>query len=359
MHSWQDLKIFELAIENAYDHIIITDPKAKILYANEAVTRVTGYFPEEIIGKTPNLWGGLMPKPFYIKFWKRLLEEKKPFIGEIRNRRKNGETYYAEIRVTPVLSRFGKVKFFVGIERDITKLKEIDKIKTEVISLTAHQLQNSPAVIKMYTDSLLDGIAGKLNEKQTEYVEEISNANENNIHLIGALLNITRLELGTFHHQEELTDISKACKSVISILRPAIYEKQLKVISNCDERLKKMLIDRASFEIILHNLLSNACKYSHEKGEIHITVSPKKGSNSRFLLTVQDSGLGIPKAEQSRVFTKMFRAGNARMFDPNGTGLGLYMVELILKQLRGSIHFESAEGKGSTFYVTFPFKKKQ
>ena len=355
MKKWEDLEIFELAIKNASDHIIITDHDAVILYANEAVTKITGYRPEEIIGKTPRLWGGQMPEKFYKRFWKRLKIDKKPFIGEIRNKRKNGESYDAEIKIAPVLSKSGAVKYFVGIERDITRLKQIDRVKTEIISLTAHQLRDAPATIKIYAEALLRGTAGRLGKKQSQYVKEILAANRTNIDLIKALLNVARLELGTFRSEPQPVDVIKTAEDVIRSMSRSIKKGKLKIVEHYDKSLKPVILDPEGLRIILHNLISNACKYSPEGAVITVEIRPvTKRGKRKIWLKVEDTGYGIPRAEQAKIFTKMFRAENVRDKKTEGSGLGLYMVKLLLKQMKGSIRFRSREGKGTCFEVLIP-----
>lgn len=357
MKHWEELEIFKLAIKNATDHIIITDPNATILYANDAVGHVTGYSPKEVIGKRPSLWGKQMPPAFYTNFWKRIKVEKKDYIGEIKNRRKNGEHYDAEIKVAPVLDSHGKVIFFVGIERDITKLKQIERAKDEIISLAAHQLKNGPATVKIYADSLLDGIAGKLGKKQEHYIEEIQIANKMNIDLIDSLLNVTRLELGTFKSDIELVNIEDIIKNVLRQQAHRIIKKDLNVIEKYERGAKNFSVSRQSLEVVLHNLISNACKYTPKNGKINITVKFKKsGKTKKIFIEIADTGCGIPKEAQSKIFAKMYRAENVKTSEPDGSGLGLYMVKLALKDLKASIEFTSTEGRGTRFIITLPIK---
>ncbi|MFA5105395.1 MAG: PAS domain S-box protein [Candidatus Micrarchaeia archaeon] len=135
------MMLFSQAIDNAFDHIIITDPAGKIIYANKAASRVTGYPHSEIMGSTPSLWKSKStPDSFYRKFWKTIRDEKKVFRGEITNRRKNGETYNAEINVAPFLDGEGKVLGFLGIERDVTGQKEmVDKLAFQAQMLSQIQ----------------------------------------------------------------------------------------------------------------------------------------------------------------------------------------------------------------------------
>ena len=113
--------VFRLAVQNAYNHIIITDTKGTILYANQATQRITGYAQREIIGHNPRLWGGQMPVTFYKKLWKCIAEDRNPFIGEVTNRRNDGKKYRARITVSPMVKEDGTLLGFIGIEEEVRK----------------------------------------------------------------------------------------------------------------------------------------------------------------------------------------------------------------------------------------------
>lgn len=108
------------------DHIIITDPDANIIYANRATEYNTGYSREELIGKRPNVWGNNMPKSFYEDMWRRIKIDKKPFVGEVKNKKKDGTEYWQELRIYPVLDEKGEIKMFIGIEPNITARKQAE-----------------------------------------------------------------------------------------------------------------------------------------------------------------------------------------------------------------------------------------
>ena len=130
----EDLQKFKLAIENTSQHIIITDPDGIILYANPAVTEVTGYTHAEIVGSTPSLWGQQMPKEFYTKMWQTIKTERHTFTGEIQNKRKNGEYYVAFTTISPVVNTQGELRFFVGLESDVSAQKKLElALKEQVI----------------------------------------------------------------------------------------------------------------------------------------------------------------------------------------------------------------------------------
>lgn len=117
----QEHGVFRMAVQFAYNHIIITDIEGVILYANQATQRITGFGQQEMIGSTPRLWGGQMPREFYARLWKTIKEERQPFIGECTNRRKNGELYQAYITISPMKEEDGTLIGFVGVEEEITK----------------------------------------------------------------------------------------------------------------------------------------------------------------------------------------------------------------------------------------------
>ncbi|MFA6028032.1 MAG: PAS domain-containing sensor histidine kinase [Patescibacteria group bacterium] len=351
-----DLEKFQLAVANASDHIVITDPDGRILYANKAVETITGFSNKEVLWEKAGclkLWGGLMPKEFYEKMWRAIKQEKKVFKGEINNQRKGGEKYIAEANISPVVGENGNVTFFVGIERDITKIKAVDQAKTEFVSLASHQLRTPLSSINWYTEMLLAGDAGKINEEQKQYLEEIYHGNQRMVDLVNALLDVSRIELGTFMVEPELLDISIFAEEILKELSATINAKKQKIIKKYEKDVPQIKADPKLTRIVFQNLLSNAVKYTPEKGNISVAIS-KKGKD--ILIMVKDTGYGIPKSQQGQIYNKLFRADNVRAKDTEGTGLGLYIVKAIVDQAQGKIWFDSEENKGTAFYVSLPIK---
>jgi signal transduction histidine kinase len=240
------------------------------------------------------------------------------------------------------------------------ELKALDLAKDEFVSIASHQLRTPLTALKGYSGMLLDGDAGPINDKQREYLTEIKNANDRMINLITALLNVSRVDLGVFVVEPEPVDIKKLAESVIIEQEINIKDKKLLLTMNFEKNLPLINADLNIMRMVLQNLLSNAMKYTPPQGEI--TFSLKK-DDQNILISVADTGYGIPEDVQSKIFTKMFRADNARTKDPDGTGLGLYIIKETIEKTGGKIWFESpGENKGSTFYVTIPLegmKKKE
>ena len=122
---------YKLALDSASNHVVITDANGIVVYANQAAQKLTGYSLNEIIGKTPRLWGGQMPKDFYSDFWKQIKIDKKVFSGDFNNRRKNGENYIAQSTVSPIIDEKGDLLGFVGVEADVTEERKLFKQNIE------------------------------------------------------------------------------------------------------------------------------------------------------------------------------------------------------------------------------------
>lgn len=354
-----DLEKFKMAVDNVSDHIVITDPEGIVLYGNKVVEKITGYTLKEALGrKAGSLWRKPMAQEYYEKLWLTIKTSKKPFFGQITNVRKNGEEYEASISISPVLNNSGKVIYFVGIERDITQEKAIDRAKTEFVSLASHQLRTPLSTINWYAEMLLNGDAGKLQPEQTNYLEEIYRGNQRMVDLVNSLLNVSRMELGTFVVDPVDCDLKEIVDEVIKELTPRIKTKKQKFNLEYDVSLSPMKLDKKLMHMVLENLLSNAVKYTPEKGQIGMLIGKNKNN---LEIKVSDTGMGIPFSQQDKIFTKLFRADNVRTTDAEGTGLGLYLVKNILEHSGGKINFVSQENKGTTFTVILPLsgmKKK-
>lgn len=245
------------------------------------------------------------------------------------------------------------------IESANKELRSLDLAKDEFVSIASHQLRTPLTALKGYTGMLIDEDAGPINDKQREYLNEIKNANDRMIGLITALLNVSRVDLGVFVIDPEPVNFQEVAESVIKELELKIKEKKLQWKVNFEKDLPLISADLRITRMIFQNLLTNAVKYTPLNGNISFNIN-KDGSN--ILISVTDTGYGIPEAVKSKIFTKLFRADNVRVKDPTGTGLGLYIIKATIEQTGGKIWFESKENQGSTFYVSIPLtgmKKKE
>ncbi len=357
-----------LLLEETTNHITFTDIDGRILFANGAAWRLTGYTFEEMQGNTPRLWGGLMGHDFYERLWKTIKIERKPFVDKITNRKKSGALYTVLARISPISDDSGNLIGFVGTEEDITETERVSQAKTDFVSTASHQLRTPLSIMRWYAELLLEGDAGKLNKKQNECLNEILHGSRRMADLIDALLTVSRIELGTFSVEPEDTDVSALAQTIKGDFVRMIAEKKLTLTEQYEKTPPHMQTDPRLLRIIYYNLLSNAVKYTPEGGAITVDiraveagedVAGKKIPEKSIAYIVSDTGFGIPEHQRQLIYTKFFRADNARNNVPDGTGLGLYIVKSLVEYMHGDIWFESIENKGTTFYVVLPLTGTQ
>jgi len=348
----RDLIKFKLALENASDQVVIADKEGIVVYGNKAIKTITGYTPEEAVGKKAgSLWKIPMPLEYYKNMWNIIKNKKQPFIDEIQNKRKNGEVYTANISISPVLDENNEVIYFVAIEHDITKEKEIDVEKTEFVSLASHQLKTPVGALNWNLEMLLSGDYGPLDTKKKEVISEMYTMNRRMNDLINSLLNVSRIEMGVFIIEPAPIDFGKLCDEVLLEMESRIKMKGHKILKKYDKDLTKIPADLKLLRIIFQNYISNAIKYTPEKGKINIRIEVK---DHDIIISVSNNGEPIPERDKEKIFSKLFRASNAQEQDPDGNGLGLYIVRKIAENSGGKVWFESENGQDTVFYASFP-----
>ncbi len=344
-------KKFKQAVHSSTDSVLIVSPEGLIEYVNPSFELLTEYSFDDLYKKMfINIYKDKTPERVLRNVQNAFTEGRSFRTEDMVVLKKNGSTYTEEFSMYPIKEDL-QITHFVILGQDITKRKEIDKAKTEFVSLASHQLRTPLSAIRWYAEILMRDVAGSLNAKQEKYVKEIYDANIRMIDLVGTLLNVSRLDLGKFPIKKQITDIIKVAKSVLKDITPLYIKKNIRLIKEFDENIKPVYTDPKIIHMILQNLISNAVKYTQEKGEIRVSL---KNRDNNILIEVSDNGFGIPEVEQKKIFSKFFRAENAKETDSSGTGLGLYIVKAVIEKIGGSISFESREGEGTTFYAIIP-----
>lgn len=350
----------ETILQSIGDAVFVVDTNLNIILANQVAIDISGLKREEIIGKKYTdvfhfVFENENPKLEKVndKFVKDAIATGK--VQEMSNHTVLISAKSERIPVSdssaPLKDKDGKIIGCVVVFRDVSKEYAIDKAKTEFVSLASHQLRTPLSAINWYTEMLMNGDVGKMTPEQEKYLQEIYHGNQRMVDLVNALLNTSRIELGTFAIEPIMMDIVKSTDEIVKEMQIPAKEKKIELATNYKDKLPQILADPKIYQIIIQNLLSNAVKYTPDKGKASLTISK---NDSNILIEVKDTGYGIPKAQQKEIFNKLFRADNVRAKDTEGTGLGLYIVKSIVEQSGGKIWFESAENKGTTFFVTFP-----
>lgn len=345
----------EAILTSIGEAVVACDKKGRIMLFNPAAEELTGFLSSETIGKE------------HQKYFKFETEEGKSANDVVKDSIKGNKKTKKENSLflikknnqkIPVAINGGVIKNSKGEEigcvsvfRDISIEREIDQMKTEFVSVASHQLRTPLTAMKWFSEMLLSGDAGKLNKEQEKFIRNIDQSNERMISLVNSLLNIARIESGRIIIDPCPINLEKLIREVISELKRESDRKKQTLIISCHPRLPKVNIDPKLIRHVYMNLLSNAIKYTQDGGEISVFISRK---DDQIISQISDNGLGIPEKEHSQVFQKFFRCENAVRAQPNGTGLGLYLVKTIVESSSGKIWFKSVEGKGTTFWVSLP-----
>lgn len=230
------------------------------------------------------------------------------------------------------------------------ELRELDKRKSEFLSIAAHQLRTPLSGLKWAMSMLIGGDVGPVSNEQKVLLMKSYEGNERMIGLVNEMLSANQIDTGTFALQTAATQVLDLIDNVLYEVLPSASKMHITIrFDHGDNAIPPLMIDPEKMRRVFQNLLDNAIKYSRPGGEVSISVS-RAGSTVQF--AIRDHGIGIPADEQTQIFSRFFRARNARKTDPNGNGLGLYITKNIIEMHRGKIWLESNENSGTTFYFT-------
>ncbi|HEY1063816.1 MAG TPA: PAS domain-containing sensor histidine kinase [Candidatus Saccharimonadales bacterium] len=335
------------------DGAIATDEFGKITRINPTALKILGFSEREMIGawfpkKIVSLHENGEPVSLIDRPITRAFLTGKTIVEKMYYRKKNGQVIPVSITVSPIMLA-GKPVGAIEVFRDITIEYEIDRMKSDFISLASHQLRTPLSAIKTYSHMLIDGYMGDITSAQKKSLRTIVSAANRMNELISTLLNITRMESGNVTVTLKTVDVQRLVEEVNKEHALAASDKEITLsVQVKSATAPTVQTDALLFKEVLSNLVSNAIKYTPEGGNVEIGI---KNRRYDVLFSITDTGMGIPRYSQEQIFTKFFRAHNVVKQETSGTGLGLYLVKGLVDALGGKIWFESTENKGTTFYV--------
>jgi PAS domain S-box-containing protein len=336
-------------VANLYDGLLVFDKDNKLILLNPQAETLLGIKAQDILGKTFSelyLFPALKPLLETIAFEGKRISRKEFSI-------KPGLTL--EISSIPLLrQKEGTDLGDLIILHDVTREKLVERMKTEFVSVAAHQLRTPLSVIKWTLKMILDRELGEINKDQEDFLQKIYQSNQRMISLINDLLNVARIEEGRYLFKTTPTNFEQIVQSVIESSKREIDIKKIKLKFEKPASQSRVLVDIEKITLVVQNLLDNAIKYTPEGGEVTISL---RYDTKELEFSIKDTGIGIPKDQQERVFSRFFRATNAIKRETEGSGLGLFIVKNIIDAHGGRIWFDSEEGRGSTFYFTLPLEK--
>ncbi|MDD5625856.1 MAG: ATP-binding protein [Patescibacteria group bacterium] len=351
----QEKNRLETILISIGDGVFVIDSEKRLALINPAITRITGFLEKDCLGK---------PYDQVLKIFKEEDKtENKNFIsqalvgGKLTSLIDPSVLFASDGREIPIASSAAPLKDENGqiiggvvILRDITREREIDKLKSQFISLASHQLRTPATIIKWGAEILLQKLGEKLDDKEKEEVQRICRGSERMVELVNDLLNVSRLDTGRLVFKTEKKQLEELLDPIFDEYKLYLEKKNIKLkVEKPPILLPKVNIDSEKIRQVIIILLDNAIKYSPDNSEIKIKIEQK---GEEILYQTSDQGVGIPKLQQEKIFSRFFRADNVSQ--KPGTGLGLYLAKGLVEVSGGKIWFESEENKGTTFYFTLP-----
>ncbi|HBR14549.1 MAG TPA: hypothetical protein DD723_03265 [Candidatus Omnitrophica bacterium] len=357
------LRLQAKALESAANVIIITDTSGIIRWVNPAFTKVTGYMPQEAIGRKSSLINsGKQPKFIYEKLW-RMIMDGQVWQGELINRRKDGTFYYVDLTITPVFDENGGIVSYIGISQDITDRKKaeqqmiqqkenLEKVNLELDSFVytaSHDLRAPLRGIASFATFLEEDYKDKLDAEGKDYLNEIRKGADRLSALIDDLLTLSRI--ARIKNPYEKVDIRTLIEAVRERLEFDI--KESKVELGVQENLPLLVCDRIKLGEVFVNLINNSIKFSSKSNKENPKVDIGYNEREKFYeFYVKDNGIGIDPQYHERIFEIFKRLHKPGEYE--GTGAGLSIVKRIVEDHGGRVWVESRLGQGAVFYFTIP-----
>ncbi|WP_321419943.1 PAS domain S-box protein [uncultured Methanomethylovorans sp.] len=367
-HKKAEIKIAEEAarrrilIEQSLDGIVVIDQDGKVYEANQRFAEMLGYSSEEIQELYMWDWDTQYTREQLVEMIR--LADSKGVIHETKQRRKDGSLTNVEISANAAI--FDNRKFMFCVCRDITERKQAEEMllsakltaedanrsKGEFLSTMSHELRTPLNSIIGFSDMLLDGAAGNLNEKQTRYINNISTGGKHLLELINDILDLSKIEAGKMEIQYESFSVSDIIEEVTMLIAPLALKKNIDLNIQVEPQLGSITADEIKFKQVLYNLASNAIKFTPERGYVGITANL---INNMLEISVTDNGIGIATKDLHKLFQPFQQLNSYMTREHEGTGLGLILVKKYVEMHGGSVWVESDVGKGSIFTFTIPY----
>ena len=324
------------------------DTAGRLLYINPAMEQLTGYTADEVLGIRPHLTAGRLNTPAVIQDMTRCLDLGLAWQGELITYRKDGSSYDVAVTLTPVRNEQGELAGFVGVYRDISRLKEFDRLKDQFVTRIGHELRTPVANVKLYLDLLEHGKP----ERREQYMRILNNETIRLRKLVDGFLDISELDASTEPLRPVRADLNHLVADLIAGQKALAEERGLTIVYQPGTNLQKAIIDRMLIDKALIHMLTNALDYTPREGQLTVSTFCRRDEDREWvLISVQDTGPGVAPDEISHIFERFYRGRASANFLVPGAGLGLSIAKTVLDKLGGRITVESPVGQGATFTI--------
>jgi hypothetical protein len=359
-----ELRKLSRAIDQSPESIFITDFDGRIEYINPVFSRITGYSPDEVIGKNPNIFkSGNQTEEFYKNLWDTI-KSGRIWEGEFLNKKKDGDLYWEKASISPIFNENHKIINFVAVKEDITekkrmidelikakeKAEESNKLKTAFLNNISHEVRTPMNAILGFSRLLKNQSLDQ--DKKLRYIDTINNSGNYLLSIITDILNISLIEAEQVKQHETRTNINNLLKKIEAQFELKHEDIDLKFMSELNSTQAEIYTDETKLIQIITNLVGNSLKFT-KKGYIKCTCKLDK-LDLKF--EVIDTGIGIPENIQKSIFDRFIQAESTIKNATGGMGLGLAIAKSYVELLGGQISVKSKLNKGSVFSFTIPYK---
>ncbi|MCU0597958.1 MAG: ATP-binding protein [Desulfobacterales bacterium] len=340
-------------INSLGDGVLITDNQKKVALANPAFLKMICCTESDVIGRPIS---EIIAEAVLLAMIDQALQQASDTFVElteefsIPGERKEDELIIG-VRCIPFRDRLGRNLGTVTVLHDITTLKKIDQLKSDFVSMVAHEIKSPLNSILMQLKVVMDGLAGDLTEKQKEILFRTSDKIKALTMLSSDLLDLSKIESGLINQEKEEFNIAELVRRQVDFYAEQAKAKSLELTMRETDPSIRIVGNKTNIEEVVSNLITNAIRYTPEGGKIKASVEKDK---NYARIQVSDTGFGIPEEDLSRIFDRFYRVKNEKTRFINGTGLGLAIVKSIVEAHQGTITVSSKTDQGSTFSVSLP-----
>jgi PAS domain S-box-containing protein len=367
----EEINKLSLVAQSTENGILIANTDGIVEWVNEGFSRITGYGSDEILGRTPSsVMLGPNTSMETINYAIKKQAAREPFYIEVLISHKSGKTIWISVVNTPVKENNELKGKHIEIISDITDKKKTEfqlirakdiaeqsaKVKEQFLANMSHEIRTPMNSIIGFTELLMQS---KLNSDQQDSVNAIRQAGDNLTVIINDILDFSKIEAGKLNIEHSLFSFPEVIKTVKSLFALKAQQKNVKLIFNIDHKIPEVLVgDAVRLDQVLINLVSNAMKFT-SKGWIEISAELKSIAEKRCIIQfkIEDTGIGIPKDKLDVVFQSFTQASNDTTRKYGGTGLGLTIVDQLVKLMGGTLNLKSNEGTGTLFSFTLEFEQ--
>ena len=333
-----------------------TDTKGIITYVNPLFVKISGYTEEELLGKPHSIVRHPdTPETVFKAMW-HTLQRGRNWHGLLQNRKKNGEPYFVKNLITPIVDEDGKILEYLGLREDVTEIQssrlnaqEAERIKSAFVANMSHEIRTP-----------INGVVGfvhllsktDLDTTQRRYVSIVESSLEMLLHIVNDVLDFSKIEEGKIEIEWIKSHPKRELTTMFELFIPQADIKRIDYQLIIDERIEECLVlDVLRIKQVLSNLISNALKFTPEEGSVHVKIAVLEDARNfqKLEFSVTDTGIGIPKDKQNKIFEKFTQADASTTRQFGGTGLGLSIANALVKLMDGVIAIQSEEGKGAAF----------